>query len=53
LDRRPFRERYYAIIGSVALVFCVLRLMREDYGIAAALAIVAAALFIAAAVDRT
>ena len=53
MDRRPFKKRYYAIIGSIALVFYVLRIMSDDYDIAAALAVVAAALFGAAALDRS
>lgn len=53
MERRPFKERYYAIIGSTALAFCVLRLIRHDYDIAIVLAVVAAVLFGAAVLDRS
>lgn len=51
MEPRPFRQRYYAIIGFAAAGFCAFRVFSGDYGIAAALGIVAAVLFIAAARD--
>jgi hypothetical protein len=53
MDKRPFRQRYYAVIGFAALGFCAYRVVQEDYGIAIALGIVGAVLLTAAAFDRS
>ena len=52
MQQRPYRERYYAIIGGLALAFAVLRALREDWTVAAVLAVVAAVMFVVAAFDR-
>ena len=52
MEQRPYRERYYAVIGAMALAFGVLRALREDWAVAAVLVVVAAVLFLAAAFDR-
>ena len=51
MEPRPFRQRYFAIIGFAAAAFAVLRVLRGDYDVAAALGIVAVVLFIAASRD--
>ena len=51
MEPRPFRQRYFALIGFAAVGFCVFRVVRGDYEIAVALAIIAAVLFVAAARD--
>jgi hypothetical protein len=51
MEPRPFRQRYFAIIGFAAAAFCVFRILRGDYEIAAALGVVAGVLFVAAARD--
>ena len=51
MEPRPFRQRYFALIGFAAAGFSVFRVLRGDYEIAIALAVVAAVLFAAAARD--
>jgi hypothetical protein len=53
VEQRPFRERYYAIIGSFALAFAVLRALGNDYTVAAVLAVVGIVMLGAAAFDRS
>ena len=52
MQRRPLKEGYYSILGTVTLVFAVLRAIREDWAIAAVLAVVAGVMFAAAALER-
>ena len=51
MEPKPFRQRYFAIIGFAAAGFCVFRILRGDYAIAIALGVVALVLFAAAARD--
>ena len=52
MQRRPLKEGYYSILGTVTLVLAALRAFREDWAIAAVLAVVAAVMFAAAALER-
>jgi hypothetical protein len=52
MRERPLKEGYYAILGTVTAVFAVMRALREDWAIAAVLAVVAAVMFAAAAYER-
>jgi hypothetical protein len=53
MEGRRFSERYYAIIGAITLILCIMRAARGDYDVAAVLGVVAAVLFIAAVLDRS
>ena len=52
MQQRPLKEGYYSILGTVTAVFAVMRAVREDWAIAAVLAVVAAVMFAAAAYER-
>ncbi len=43
MEPKPFRQRYFAIIGFAAAGFCVFRVLRGDYDIAIALGVDVAA----------
>ena len=44
MHERPLKEGYYSILGTVTIVLAGLRAFREDWAIAAVLAVVAAVL---------
>jgi hypothetical protein len=52
MDERPFRERYYAILGVLALSFAVFRLAQQDWAVGITLAVVAVVLLTVARWDR-
>jgi hypothetical protein len=51
MEPKPFRQRYFAIIGFAAAGFAAFRVLRGDIEVAVALGVVAAVLLVAAARD--
>ena len=52
MQQRPLKEGYYSILGTVTIVLAALRAFREDWTLAAVLAVVAGVMFVAAALER-